>query len=370
MAAIYTYVVTDLLSGSVYGELPLHGVTFDRQINKPGNWQGSANLDNPLIDNGDLLSWTLPGRTSVYVYRNNQIVWGGIIWSRTYQSQAKSLQLTAQSFESYLYKRIYRPPSVVKYNEAQCSILNKLVDSAQRDQLYSAIGIQLDLTLPTVDVVRELTVNPWDMKSYGEIIDDPLMNFDDSPEYTIECFEEAGIPRKRLLVDYPRLGRAGTLSPLVIDYPGNILNYYWSESASQSANAVWATGDGDEGAQVTGYANNQVYFDAGYALLERHETHSGVTVQATINNHAQSDLQKFVLPRISKTIQIKADEQPEFGTYLLGDDASLQILDTRFPDPGLEATVRVVGWNVTPSSSEAVEEIALILEGDDDIVSE
>lgn len=368
MSARYTYLATDLLSGRVLGELPLHGVSFDRQLNKASNWQGSGNLDNDMLSNDDMLAATAPGRTSVYVYREDQIVWGGIIWSRTYQSQAKSLQMTAQSFESYAYKRIYRPSTTIKYEKAQCWLINELWRSLQSDQLHSDIGVRIldPESLPSNDVVRQLTVNPWDMKSYGEIIDDPLMNFQDSAEWTIECFEEQGVPQKQLLLGYPRLGIPVEFTPIVIDYPGNILNYYWSESASQSANAVWATGDGDQAALTTGYANNQASLDVGYPLLEAHESHQGVTKQDTIDDHAKKDLVDAAVPRLSKTIQIKADEQPEFGTYPIGSDAKMQILDTRFPD-GFEGTVRVLGWSVTPSSSEAVEEISLIIEGSDDV---
>jgi hypothetical protein len=364
MAAQYSYLATDLLTGTVLGEVPLHGVTFDRQINKAGNWQGSANLDDPLIDNDDLLLCTNPGRTAIYVYRNDQIVWGGIIWSRTYQSQAKALQMTAQTFESYAYKVYYRPSATVNYSEAQCSIINKLWITLQQQQ-NASIGVMEPLNLPANDVVRTLTVNPWDFKTYGEIIDDPLMNFDDSAEWTIECFEQRGVPTKRLTLGYPQLGRRIDFTNLVVDYPGNILNYYWSESASSSGNRAWATGDGDEGAITVGVATNNSSLNAGYPLLEVHETHQGVTVQATINAHALKDLSDNILPKINKTIQIKADEQPEFGSYGIGDDAKFEVVDPRFPD-GLEDVIRVIGWNVTPSSSDAVEEIALIIEGSDD----
>lgn len=363
MTASYTYLAADLLTNKVLGELPVRSVTFDRQINSVGNWQGSTNMDNPLMDNEDLLACTEPARTALYVYRENQIVWGGIIWSRTYQSQSKSLQITAQTFESYAFKRIYRPPSTVKYNEAQCSIINKLWISLQFDQLYSNIGVLEASSLPANDVTRELTVNPWTMRTYGQLIDDPLLRYPDAAEWTIECYEEHGQPLKRLVVGYPRLGADVSVTNLVIDYPGNILNYFWSESGSKAANAVWATGDGEEGDLTTGFANNPTSFVSGYPLLEIHETHDGVTNQATIDAHAQKDLADSPVPVIGKTIQIKADEQPEFGSYPIGSDAKFQVIDTRFPDD-IETVVRVIGWNVTPSRSDAVEEVSLIIEGE------
>lgn len=370
MAAQYTYLAADLITNSIIGEVPLHGVTFDRQLSKVGNWQGSTNLDNDLMDNDTLLAATEPGRTAMYVYRGDQIVWGGIIWSRTYQSQAKSLQMTAQTFESYAYKRIYRPSSPFLYFQEQCGIIKHLWNVLQTAEDSCHIGVQLpdDAHLPSPDIVRKLTVNPWDFKSFGEIIDDPLMNFDDSADYTIECYEDYGEPLKLLSLGYPRLGAYIDYTGLVLDYPGNILNYYWSESASDSGNRAWATGDGDEGAVKVGVATNQASMDSGNPLMEIHEQHAGVTVQATIDKHAVSDLAASPLPKIGKTLQIKADEQPEFGTYNIGDDAKLMIMDTRFPDPGIETTVRVIGWSVVPSSSENTEEVTLILAGEESVV--
>jgi hypothetical protein len=369
MAAQYTYLAADLLTNTIIGEAPLHGVTFDRQLSKVGNWQGSANLDNDLMDNDTLLAATEPGRTAMYVYRGDQIVWGGIIWSRTYQSQAKSLQMTGQTFESYAYKRIHRLSSVVNYNQTQCSIIRALWGILQFQYASCDIGVNLpeEEDLPSPDIVRQPSLKPWDFKSYGEIIDD-LMNFDDSADYTIECYEENGVPLKMLSLGYPRLGAYVDYTGLVLDYPGNILNYYWSESATDSGNQAWATGDGDEGAVKVGLATNQTSMDSGYPLMEIHTQHPGVTVQATINKHAVSDLAASPLPKIGKTIQIKADEQPEFGTYNIGDDAKLMIMDTRFPDPGVEAVVRAIGWSVVPSSSENTEEVTLVLAGEETVV--
>jgi hypothetical protein len=64
------------------------------------------------------------------------------------------------------------------------------------------------------------------------------------------------------------------------------------------------------------------------------------------------------------TLQLIATDEPVFGSYSLGDDARVTIEDPRNPD-GVEFTTRVVGWSVTPSSSESIEEVSLVLEGDE-----
>lgn len=362
--AVYTYLAADLRTNQVLDELPLHGVSLDRIINKPGNFGGSSNLDNDILDNDSLKAATTPGRTALYVYRDDLIVWGGIIWSRVYQSQAKSIQLTAQTFESYAWRRIFRPGKKIVYNEAQCSIIRKLWQDLQ-DFEFANIGVQLPRTslLPTGDIVREMTVQPWHFKTYGQYIDDPLMGFSNSPEWTIECFEEGGTPTKRLNIGYPRLGAPLEFTELVLSYPGNILNYYWTENTADSANRTWATGDGDEAAIKVGFAQNLSSMNAGYPVLDSVINHAGVTKQTTIDSHARKDLTKLGIPRLSQQFQVSAEESPVFGTYSIGDDALLEIED---PWAGnLSSSVRVVGWSVTPSSSENVEEVSLVLDGDE-----
>jgi hypothetical protein len=48
---------------------------------------------------------TLPGRTALYVVRNNECVWGGIIWSRSYDVVGKTLSVQGSEFTSYLHHR-------------------------------------------------------------------------------------------------------------------------------------------------------------------------------------------------------------------------------------------------------------------------
>lgn len=360
--AVYSYLFTDILTNNVLGDMPLHGVTFDRQLNKAGNFGGSTNLDTSFLSNDDIKSLTTPGRTGIYVYRDDRIVWGGIIWSRTYQSQAKALQISAQTFESYAYRRIYRPSSPYVYNNAQCFIVNQLWQSLQ-SYSYSNIGVTGVDTLPGGDITRSMTVNPWDFKSYGDIIDG-LTNLDDGPDYTIECYESSGVPTRQLMLGYPRLGSIAAYTELLLDYPGNITNYYRTANASENNNQYWATGDGDGAAMVVGVASDSGTLGSGNPLLESSSSYSGVTQQATIDAHAVSDLAAKPLGKIKYSFELMATEEPVFGSYSLGDDARIMIEDPWFPE-GIEFTTRTVGWSVTPSSSESTESVNLVLEGDE-----
>jgi hypothetical protein len=378
MAAVYTYLAQDLLSGTILNELPLHGVTFDRQLNKAGNMGGSSSLDNERLDNDDLLEATVPGKTALYVYREDKIVWGGIIWSRWYQSQGKALQFSAQTWESYAYRRIFRgdKKNKITLNEAQCRIIQDLWTDMQWSDPRGNIQVLGASSFPTGDVVRTYVFDPYEFKTYGATIDDITDNYDDSCEFYIDTYEDGfGNPVKQLVFGYPRVGNIVDFTDLVIDYPGNILNYYYTENVSDAANKAYATGDaageitiqGASDTMVTwGEAEDAANMAAGYPLLESVTSHSGVTSTTTINSAARSDLASKPVPTITHTFELDPVRDPIFGTYGLGDDARVQITDSRFPAPdGLEEVVRVVGWSVKPGESDGVEQVTLALQEDD-----
>jgi hypothetical protein len=100
----YRYYLTDLLSNQVIAELPFTGVSYERVLRKAGGFSGSV----PVIEatkRYDLYETTMPGRTGLYVLRNGQCVWGGIIWSRKYDESSKTLSVDASEFPSYFYHR-------------------------------------------------------------------------------------------------------------------------------------------------------------------------------------------------------------------------------------------------------------------------
>lgn len=103
-AVNYRYFVTDLLSNQVIGEIPLRGVSYERVNRRAGSF--SATLPFLEATKGlDLYEATMPGRTGLYIMRNNVCVWGGIIWSRTYNVSDKTLDIEGAEFISYLYHR-------------------------------------------------------------------------------------------------------------------------------------------------------------------------------------------------------------------------------------------------------------------------
>ena len=100
----YRYFVTDILSNSLIAEIPFSGVSYERSLKSAGKFSGSI----PVLDSTaamNLYDNTLPGRTALYVVRNDECVWGGIIWNRAYNVVERELSVNANEFTSYFYHR-------------------------------------------------------------------------------------------------------------------------------------------------------------------------------------------------------------------------------------------------------------------------
>jgi hypothetical protein len=100
----YRYFLTDLVSNEVLAEVPFSGVSYERQLRKAGSFSGTI----PVIaatSKLNLYESTMPGRTGLYVMRNDVCVWGGIVWARTYSESSKTLSVDASEFISYFYHR-------------------------------------------------------------------------------------------------------------------------------------------------------------------------------------------------------------------------------------------------------------------------
>ena len=100
----YRYFLTDLLSNQVIAEVPFKGVSFERANKRAGGFSGTI----PFIEATkgiNLYESTMPGRTGLYVVRNNICVWGGMVWSRSYDVASRNMGVEAAEFTRYFYHR-------------------------------------------------------------------------------------------------------------------------------------------------------------------------------------------------------------------------------------------------------------------------
>lgn len=367
MSATYRYLLADVLTNSILLEIPFAGATFSRKLNGPGNATFSFQLDSigstvaeQTNYNQMVLDSTIPGRTAVYIERNAALVWGGIIWSRTYESEGKTLTFTAQTFESYLYKQVIETTQNF-VNVDQRNVLVSLINSMQA-KAYANIGIQVPSSFSN-SIVRSTTFWNYEVWSYGKAVEN-LVGYADGFDYTIDVQYAAGVPVKQLLVDNT-LGSSASTSGLAWDYPGGIKNYYWPENASDAATTIIGVAAGEGSAMLRGKAQNVSPLLGGYPDLQEVYTNKDIGRATTLSSHLSSELKRISVPITSPTFEVNPEIGPGINDFALGDYGYVSIDDPRFPLT-IRYLARVVGYQAKAPQSDGPEEFKLILEGQDD----
>jgi hypothetical protein len=100
----YRYFVTNIVTNEVIAELPLTGVSYEKAVKDAGSFSGTLSLSQET-EGIDVYNATMPGKNAIYVLRNGECVWGGPIWSRSYDVVSKSISINANEFTSYYQHR-------------------------------------------------------------------------------------------------------------------------------------------------------------------------------------------------------------------------------------------------------------------------
>lgn len=352
----YRYIFTDILTNQVIDELELTGVSFTQQLNSAGSLSGSLLLTgtpNPT----SALSATIPGRCAIYVDRNGVIVWGGVIWARSYNSNTQHISITASEWESYLdHRKITQTTSF--YGTDPVVAARQLV-SASQSVPYGNVGITVGNETSTNPTLAR-TFYAYEMKSVLSALQDlakagttaaGTTGFD----FAIKCaYDNSGNITRTFTVGWPRLGTAysstSTTVP-VFEFPaGNLAEYEYPEDGSLVANTLYATGAGSNEGKLVYSARDTTKFAAGWPLLEASTSYSDVIDANMIQDLASGQVAATSYPPTVLKLVANPSTDPVFGSYAIGDDARVRIVDSRFP-AGLDATYRITGLTLTPGET-------------------
>jgi hypothetical protein len=112
----YRYFITNLITNQVIGEVPLTGVSYERALKDAGSFSGTLSLAKEIVGI-DVYNATMPGKNAIYVLRNGVCVWGGVIWSRSYDVVGKTVSINANEFTSYFqHRKIWKSWNLTKDN--------------------------------------------------------------------------------------------------------------------------------------------------------------------------------------------------------------------------------------------------------------
>ena len=106
--SVFRYLMCDLRSGAVKGELPISTCSFGRTLNAVGQFQGQIDLEDPMMQQVDPLDLTTPASTALFVDYQGALVWGGVILPRQRQMQSgnRTMTITASDLWGYFNQRV------------------------------------------------------------------------------------------------------------------------------------------------------------------------------------------------------------------------------------------------------------------------
>jgi hypothetical protein len=363
MATTYRYLFVDLLSNTIIGELPLTGVSFTQQLNQPGTFQARLLLSGINANKYNVDLSTIPAHCGLYVDRDGVLVWGGVVWGRSYNSTSQTLTFNAQEWISYFDHR--RVTQDVEFTEIdQLVIAKTLIEDAQ-NATYGDIGVGYNTAGQTTSgILVDRVYYNYELKNVFQAIQD-LSRQGDGFDFSIDVGYDGitGLPVKNFNTYYPRSGTAysfGDPNIPVFTFPaGNIVEYEYPEDGSVVANTVYALGAGSNEGKLVSVGQDISKLVAGWALLETTSNYSDIIDETVLQELANAQSLATSYPPTVLKIVVPAYVDPVFGTYQLGDDTRIIITDSRFPNT-LDEIYRIVGLTVQPGE-DGPERVTLIL---------
>jgi hypothetical protein len=344
--ATYRYLFADLVTNSILAELPITNVNFTQALNAAGTFTGDLLLSGVNATQMNVANATIPARTAIYVDRDGVLVWGGVLWSREYNSADQHLRLTAREFESYLERRRITTTQAFTAVD-QFTIAQTLMNQAQ-----AVAGGNIGIAIPTntSGVTVSKTYYAYEYKTvYSALLD--LSRATNGFDFNIfVAYDGGGNPTKTLVLSYPKSGTrysATNPSALMFEFPaGNVVEYSYPEDGSTAANTVFAVGAGSNEGKAVTTGTDATKVTAGWPLLEDSVNYGDVTDTTLLQALANGQVAAVSYPPTTLRLTTPPSQNPTLGTYFIGDDVRIRITDDRFPT-GLDATYRIVALNVT-----------------------
>lgn len=371
----YRYLTTDLLSNTVIGELPLTGVTWGQALNAAGNFNGHMMLSDSRIQNVlgtynasnvfTLDYVTTPAKTGLYVERDGVIVWGGVIWARTYDSSSQTLSLVAREFESYLERRRISAASVGGYSGAnvwaagtdQFTIVKTLVDNAQT-AANGNIGISTaGIGSSGQGIANVLAIYDYEKRNlFDTILQLSQQNAPYGFDFNITCAYDSTYTLTRTMnCYYPRkgLGVSGNFNNPMLEFPSVMVAYSYPEDGSSLVNQLFGVGPGNNEGQYISVATSGASFTAGFPLLEDVASFTQVPDPRMVDQLSLAQVNaRYVPVTVMSASWVPTTEPttgqyvaPNIGDFTTGDFFRIRITDDRFPNT-LDTALRLSKFDV------------------------
>jgi hypothetical protein len=392
---VYEYFVADTLTGNLIAEIPLTGVTYSHGVSKAGELSGTVATDQ--IEGLSLYQSTLPIKTSLFAMKNGQVMWGGIIWNRTYSPITRSVQLTGNTFESYLFRRhiwhtLLYPNTVDEYE-----VTRQLIHEMQTDfNSYDTTSDYVTTVLGAADIGilcearnsgKTQDTQTWDggeMRSFGDALTEFANNlngfewnikvtFDTVAQRFIKTLTFRDTPPSQIPFGSTFVGTRTGLNENIFEYPGNVSDISLDEDGTATSTRFITIGGYPDGSAINykprGSWNNMDYLNTGWPIVETIDSsdHSTTYVQATLNGYSNLGGRRTRPLVPTWTVSANGGLDPKLGSYEAGDWCQLVVQDD-FISERLDLTneteivKRIMGYSVTvPDVPQEPETVSLEL---------
>jgi hypothetical protein len=368
----YRIVAADLRSGRRIADLPLADLSYSAVLNGVGEANGTLRFPPPSTPEGRALGaiWNDAVdevRRLLIIERDGVVVWAGVIWASPYSDGDQSRQVHAADLWSYLRRRVATTSRNFRQVD-QFQIARTLIQDAEA--VYAFLGADPVIQVETgtlSGVLRDRFYPFYELPNVGESIEE-LAAVQNGFDFGIDVFWSGEDLARVVRFYYPRRGRPASETNLVFELGRNLVAFEWPSDGTRYANFFHQSGAGDGPATLAALAANTTSIlppeagGGGYPVIQETESDGDISVGATLEARANARLASRLSPVVIPSVKVRADQDPVFGSYSLGDSARLIVppgISPRFPD-GLDTTRRIIGWTVNVDD-QGNEEIDLVL---------
>lgn len=373
----YTYTFYDLASKTKLGALPLYGVSASDVLVGPsggslaGTFTGSIRMDADFTSVTEILDMTRPESTGVWMDRDGTPIWGGILWTRTYQSDGRVMQLNAQGFASYLAKVVWWPTRGLYNQIPQLDVTENphniarfiwqyLIDYASPE--YD-IGVTLEdyHRVGDPDLQPEYFSTMTFLLSERKHLDEYLKHaLDLGAEFRIRHLLDSNGDRVAQFESGPE-GSLGVTAEAAdygesYEYPGELSKYWLTNSSANAPTRVFGVGKSSGNDDIFTLQQGSTTGRIGIDVTKSYDTSS----QAHLESFAANDL-RILQNDLNRPVYDVGGEDIDMS-WSLGDHRRIVIDDPyRFAQP-MSGVVRLTGWQLSPADSGGTETLSITID--------
>ncbi len=326
--AKYTYVLTDLMSGTIKEEVPLRAVKWGHDRNRAGALTASIDRRHPKATRANFD----PSRTALYLLREVPgsvpvCVWGGILW--TVRSNGDGLNIGANTFWSYFTRRYLRQTFDYRTAPADpADIARAFIDYAQDPGLNPGGDIGV-LNTSTALCGGEVT-RVWfgyERKNLGaaiEALTDNTLSFDF--DILVNYDHVANTFSKSLELFTPSRGRH-TAVVWEIGQHAELGEYGLDGTTQATACNGIGAGDGEDTLLATASDPNLLVSDTnltGYPLLEDTTIYKDISQAEHLQEIMQARQAQRAYPTAMPNVFLRDVPDSGVGSFVTGDWITLR----------------------------------------------